>query len=81
MSYGHTIVKDEKQVTVLAGMENLKLRRLAFNPGGHSVQINVEVQSFGPETFDAIAYLTPQEAMTLSKALREFAIAALEEIS
>ena len=82
MASGHTIVRTNvDQVTLIADFEKLKLRLLGFSRNRDVVQIDARINGTDRDEHEAIAYLSPQEVMTLSKALREFAIAALEKIS
>jgi hypothetical protein len=64
-----------------AGFVNELVKDIRVYPEGGSVQVWVEVAERGSsgKTHEAMQYLSPEEAMAFSKALRRCAIQALEE--
>ena len=82
MSSGHRIIKNETNISVLPDEGNvtvrLRLLNFSINDGDAAVMLDARIANGGDgDTVEAIAYLTPQEVITLAKHLAKLAVAAL----
>ena len=85
MSNGHRIIDGISNVSIIPdeldpNAGSVRLRLLGFHQAGESIMVDVRIaEQVGNDTVEALAYLTPVEAVRLAKLLTHFAMKALIE--
>lgn len=77
MSNGHSVRRGENAIIIGTDNDGMVLQVLGFSAENDVIQVDIRATEFG-QKFHTLAYLTPSEALKVSKALREIALTVFE---